>query len=124
MTCMLNTAFTLPIRAIDNMGTTLNASTNKFDPQAIVRQGLAQLTPREFEICVLHFIDGQSQLTIAEWFGTSGRMVRMHLKSAVEKVPQLKRLRVKSKRKEQRPKILHLSQLRPTERGPFNADEV
>ncbi len=123
MTCIAFTHPNLPIRALDNMGIPLNATT-QFDPQAIVRRGLSLLTAREFDICVLHFIEGRSQLLIAEWFGIEGRTVRFHLMNALKKVPQLKRLQTKSKVKIKRPKMFHLSQLRPTERGPFNADEV
>jgi DNA-binding NarL/FixJ family response regulator len=106
------------------MGITLNASTTEFDPRAIVRRHLEKLTPRELEICVLHFVEGRSQLLIADWLGIEGRTVRLHIKNAGKKIPQLRRLRIQSKSKIERPKILHLSQLRPTERGPFNADEV
>ena len=124
MTCIISNPLTPPIRAIDNMGITLTTSSTEFDPRAIVRAHLARLTPREFEICVLHFVEHQSQLQIAEWLGMDGRTLREHIQNAVKKVPQLKRLRIKSRVKPTRPKILHLSQLRPTERGPFNADEV
>jgi FixJ family two-component response regulator len=89
-----------------------------------MREHVAKLTPRELEVCVLHFVECRSQLVIAEWLGIGGRTVRLHVKSAVKKIPQLKRLRVKSLSKSERPKIFHLSQLKPTERGAFNADEV
>jgi hypothetical protein len=110
----------LPIRALVDMGTTLQTASN-------VQRLLQNLTEKEMEVCVLHFVDGQSQLTIAEWFGTTGRAVRLLVESAVRKVPQLRPLCVKSLRKPARPRIVHLSQIdnhRDRERGPFNADEL
>ena len=92
-----------------------------------VRQLLHALTNKELEVCVLHFVDGHSQLTIAQWLGVTGRAVRLLVTSAVAKVPQLQPLRVKSRQKPARPRIVHLSQIdnpRDRERGPFNADEI
>lgn len=102
------------------MGTTLNTTST-------VHPLLQKLTPKELEVCVLHFIDGQSQPTIAEWFCTTHRAVRLLIESAIAKVPQLRPLCAKSRLKPQRPRIVHLSQIdnpRDRERGPFNADEL
>jgi len=106
-----------PIRAIDNMGSTLST------PKTLLDR-LCRLTPREKEICILHFIEARSQELISEWLGLSPRHVRRHLLSALAKIPELEPLRVKSLVKPERPKILHLSQLRNGERGPFNTDEL
>jgi DNA-directed RNA polymerase specialized sigma24 family protein len=102
------------------MGTTQERASN-------VHQLLHRLSAKELEVCVLHFVDGHSQLTIAEWLGVTGRAVRLLVTSAVAKVPQLRPLRVKSRQKPVRPRIVHLSQIdnpRDRERGPFNADEI
>ncbi len=117
MTCMLITPKNLPISALDNMESTLKT------PKSLLDR-LHRLTPREREICMLHFIEGRSQTLIAEWFGLTDRCVRLHITNAVAKVPELEPLRVKALEKPDRPKLFHLSQLRPTERGPFNADEI
>jgi DNA-binding CsgD family transcriptional regulator len=117
MICSMNRHEKGRKRAIDNMGSTLNT------PPAVLKR-LHRLTGREREVCVLHFVDGRSQTCIAEWLGITLRVVQRHITRAVAKVPELGPLRVQSSIKPQRPKIFHLSQLRPTERGPFNADEV
>ena len=117
MTCMLNAPQNLRISALGNMNSALNT------PQSVLDR-LHRLTRREREICMLHFIEGRSQALIAEWFATSLRNVQLHITNAVAKVPELEPLRVKALEKPERPKLFHLSQLRPTERGPFNADEI
>jgi DNA-directed RNA polymerase specialized sigma24 family protein len=102
------------------MGTTLQAS-------SIVRRQLRNLTQHELELCVMHFVDGHSQASIAQWLGTTLRAVQKVMTSAVAKVPQLRPLRVKARRKPARPRLVHLSQIdnpRDRERGPFNADEI
>ncbi len=117
MTCIQSAPKNLRISALDNMESTLNT------PQTILDR-LYRLTRREREICILHFIEGRSQALIAEWFDTTLRNVQLHITNAVAKVPELEPLRVKSLQPPKRPKLFHLSQLRPTERGPFNADEI
>jgi len=117
MTCMLIAPKNLRISALDNMESTLNT------PQTVLDR-LHLLTPREKEICILHFVEARSQALIAEWFGTTLRNVQWHITNAVAKVPELEPLRVKALEKPERPKLFHLSQLRATERGPFNADEI
>jgi hypothetical protein len=92
-------------------------------PKSILDR-LHRLTPREKEICVLHFIEARSQTLISEWLGIALRVVQRHITRAVAKVPELEALRVQALEVPQRPKLFHLSQLRPTERGPFNADEI
>ena len=124
MTCIISTLKYLRNRAIDNMGTTLNHHTIDSDPRTLLRPRLGLLTPRELDICVLHFVEHRSQTLIAEWLGIALRTVQFHVDNAIKKIPQLKPLQVQSLLKPTRPKILHLSQLRETERGPFNADEV
>jgi DNA-binding CsgD family transcriptional regulator len=124
MTCIAIAPGNLRNRAIDNMGISLKTSSNAFDPRAIIRKQLSDLTPREFDICFLHFIEGRSQALIGAWLGIALRTVQFHVENAVKKIPQLKPLQVQALLKPPRPKIFHLSQLRPTERGPFNADEV
>jgi len=124
MTCTQTTQKNLRKRAIDNMGITLSTPSIDYDMRAIVRHHLAGLTQRELEICVLHFVDARSQTLIAEWLNLSLRTVQWHIENAVLKVPLLRPLCIQSQTKPTRPKLLHLSQLRPTERGPFNADEV
>lgn len=102
------------------MGTTLNE-------RSVVHPLLQNLTLKELEVCVLHFVDGWSQGTIADWFSTTDRAVRLLVESAVKKVPQLRPLCVKSRQKPARPKIIHLSQIddpNDRDRGPFNADEL
>jgi len=117
MTCMFIEPKKGRIRAIDNMGITLKTPSTAMDR-------LHRLTPREMEVCVLHFLEERSQTCVAEWLGITLRIVQRHITRAVAKVPELEPLRVKSLIKPTRPKMFHLSQLRPTERGPFNADEV
>lgn len=102
------------------MGTTLNASSN-------VHRLLRNLTARELDACVLHLVDGRSQTTIAEWFGTPLRNVQRLIESAVAKVPQLRSLCAQSRLKPLRPRIVHLSQIdnsRDRDNGPFNGDEL
>jgi len=102
------------------MGTTPKASSN-------VHHLLQNLTEKELETCVLHFVDGHDQMTIAEWFGTTLRAVQLLVESALRKVPQLRPLCTKTREKPPRPRIVHLSQIdnpRDRERGPFNADEL
>ncbi len=117
MTCMLIAPKNLRTCALDNMEATLNT------PKTVLDR-LHRLTPREREICILHFIDGRPQALIAEWFGTTLRSVQLHITNAVAKVPELEPLRINSLQKPPRPKLFHLSQLKATERGPFNADEI
>jgi FixJ family two-component response regulator len=117
MTCVMTASKNLRTCALDNMESTLNT------PQSVLDR-LYRLTRREREICILHFVEGRSQALIAEWFGTTLRCVQLHITNAVAKVPELEPLRVLSLEKPRRPRLLHLSQLRPTERGPFNADEL
>src|SRR4051794_494937 len=102
------------------MGTTLNSSSD-------VRPLLARLTPRELDVCVFHFVDGQSQTVIAQWLHTNLSTIKRVVASAVAKVPQLKPLQTKSRLKPKQPRTIHLSQIenpRDRERGPFNADEL
>jgi hypothetical protein len=102
------------------MGIILNQSSN-------VRRLLERLSPDEIEICIMHFVDGHSQTTIAEWFGGNLRTIQRIVATAVAKVPQLKPLRTKTRKKPKKPRIVHLSQIenpRDRTRGPFNADEL
>jgi hypothetical protein len=117
MTCIQSTLQKGRISAIDNMESTLNTPLSVLDR-------LYRLTPREKEICILHFIEARSQTLISEWLGIRLRVVQRHITRAVAKVPELEPLRVKALEKPERPKLFHLSQLRSTERGPFNADEL
>jgi DNA-binding NarL/FixJ family response regulator len=81
------------------------------------------LTPREKEICILHFIDGRSQPLIADWLGIYERSVRRCINRALKKYPALANLNHKSRR----PKIVHMSQIqnpRDLEHAPFNPDEL
>lgn len=112
------------IRALTNMGSRLKAVRNSPHHQAIVLDRLHQLTPRELEICVLHFVEGRSQELIAEWFDLALRVVQRHITRAVLKVPELRPLRTKSLEQIRRPRIYQLSQLTGADRGPFNADEI
>jgi len=114
----------IPIRALTHMGSQLKAVRNSPHHQAIVLDRLHSLTPRELEVCVLHFIEGRSQDLVAEWLGLTVRMVRYHITHAVLKVPELRPLRTKSLEKIRRPRIYQLSQLNGAQRGPFNADEI
>jgi DNA-directed RNA polymerase specialized sigma24 family protein len=93
---------------------------------AACRHALSRLTPRELEICTLHFVEGHSQSQIAEWFGVTLRIVQRMVESAVAKVPALQPLRVKSRQKQKRPRIIAFSQLSSNDRqrGPFNPDEI
>ena len=119
VTCVVERAPNLRIRALTNMGTPSN------DPLATTRSGLSRLTAGELEVCVLHFADGRPQPLIADWLGTTLRAVQLKVQSAVEKVPELRPLMSKSRFKPKRPKVLHLSQLtRMGGREPFNIDEV
>jgi DNA-binding CsgD family transcriptional regulator len=112
------------IRALTNMGSKLKAVRNSPHHRAIVLDRLHQLTPRELETCVLHFIEGRSQELVAEWLGVTLRMVQQHISNAVLKVPELRPLRTKSLEKIRRPRIYQMSQLNGADRGPFNADEI
>ena len=81
------------------------------------------LSPREAEVCALHFLDGRSQELIAEWLNLSPRGVRLCLARAVAKQPGLRSLRKRIKR----PRVVQLSQLtspRGRDRGAFNVDEI
>jgi hypothetical protein len=79
------------------------------------------LTPREIEVCAMHFVDGRPQSLIAEWLGLTVQCVRQCLARSISKQPQLRSLQLKT----QRPRIFHLSQLNhDRERGPFNVDEL
>jgi hypothetical protein len=79
------------------------------------------LTPREIEVCAMHFVDGRPQSLIAEWLGLTLRCVEQCVTRAIAKQPELRSLQTKPRR----PRILHLSQLNlGCDRGPFNADEL
>jgi DNA-binding CsgD family transcriptional regulator len=124
MTCNKSGLKKVRIRALVSMGTTLKATRNSPEHHEVVRHRIAKLTPAELEICLLHLVDGHSQAEIADWFGLTLRAVQKSVTLSVLKVPELRPLRTKSLQKPKRPRILQLSQLRPTERGPFNADEL
>lgn len=110
--------------AIVSMGTTLKAKRNSPEHRAVVLDRLKALSPRELEICQLHLIDGHSQELIAEWLGKPRRIIRRHLSHAILKVPELRPLRAEAAKPPKRRRFFQLSQLHPTERGPFNADEL
>jgi DNA-directed RNA polymerase specialized sigma24 family protein len=112
------------IRVLRDMGNRLKAVRNSPQHRAIVLDRLQQLTPRELEICLLHFVEGRSQELIAEWFDLALRVVQRHICRAVLKVPELRPLRTKSLEKVRRPKIYQMSQLNGFDRGPFNVDEI
>jgi FixJ family two-component response regulator len=112
------------IRALVDMGTTLKAKRNSPEHRDVVRGRIAQLSESELEICLLHLVDGHSQTQIAEWLDLTLRAVQKSVTLSVLKVPELRPLRTKSLEKPTRPRIFQLSQLRPTERGPFNADDL
>src|SRR5579862_9919967 len=82
-----------------NAPTGLTASAASSDPLT--------LTPREKEICILHFIDGRPQPLIADWLGIDERSVRRYLTRAIAKYPALAKINTKSRR----PKIVHMSQI-------------
>ena len=63
MTCIILAPKKGRISALDNMKSALNT------PQSVLDR-LYRLTPREREVCVLHFIEGRSQALIAEWLLT------------------------------------------------------
>jgi hypothetical protein len=102
--------------ALYNMGISLNV----IDERNFA--GRLNLTPREIEVCAMHFVDGRPQPVIAEWLGLTIQSVRECVERSLSKQPQLRSLRVSTPR----PKIFHLSQLnsRDRERGPFNIDEL
>ena len=85
---------------------------------------LGRLTPRELEACALHLADGWPQSTVADWLGLSRRGVQLLLASATAKVPPLRSLRARSRRRVKRPRVLHLSQLGAADSGPFDADDL
>ncbi len=122
MTCNINTQSTLHTRALTNMGSLLNASHHT----EAVRERLATLSTREIEVCLLHLVDGRSQVLIARWIGLTRETVSACLASAVAKVPELAPLRRSAQLKPPRPRILHLSQLPSGDRirGPFNIDQL
>jgi hypothetical protein len=79
------------------------------------------LTPREIEVCAMHFVDGRPQSLIADWLGLTLQHVRQCVARAIAKQPRLRLLRVKTRR----PHIFQMSQLNHArERGPFNVDEL
>ncbi len=82
------------------------------------------LTPRELDACALHLADGWPQATVADWLGLSRRGVQLLLASATAKVPSLGRLRVRGGRRQRRPRVMHLSQLGPTDRDAFHPDDL
>ena len=102
---------------LSNMGTHGN------DPRPTAAR-LGRLTPRELEVCVLHLADGWPQATVADWLGVSRRGVQVLLASAARKVPPLRSLQARAARPPRRPRIFHLSQIGPADRGPFDADDL
>ncbi len=86
--------------------------------------GLGRLTARELEACALHLADGWPQATVADWLGLSRRGVQLLLASASDKVPALRPLRARAGTPSRRPRVLHLSQIGPADRGPFDADDL
>lgn len=123
-----------------NMGTTLSHSSRTIPrPQsggisnrraarrmrAVTRQ--LNLTAREIEVCLLHFIEGRSQLLIAGWLGVTPQCIRQCIANAMAKQPALHTLRKQLRAPRRRPRLVHLSQIdnpRDRDRGPFNADEI
>jgi DNA-directed RNA polymerase specialized sigma24 family protein len=112
--------FDPPVRspALTFVGTTTN------HPATAAR--LLSLTPRELEVCVLHFADGRSQTQVAAWLGVTVRAIQKSIRSAVTKVPELEPLRVSQRQRHAKPRVVHLSQLSVRDRssGLFNADEL
>jgi DNA-directed RNA polymerase specialized sigma24 family protein len=91
------------------MGTTLNdpACSTEWE---LVRQQLSQLTPKELDICLLHFVDERPQAVVAEWLGLNRATVVEHIDSALTKVPALHRLRIALQTPKPKIRIQHLSQ--------------
>ncbi len=98
------------IRAYGSMEQTTNPPP-AVDRRELVLQRLRQLSPRETEMCILHFVEGRSQTQIAEWLGITVQMVQRHISRAVLKVPELLPLRTKGVEKPPRPRVYHLSQI-------------
>ena len=113
-----------PPPATVSMGTTLKAKRNSPEHRAIVLERLRQLSPHELEICLLHLVECHSKELIGDWLSRPTKHIQRHLTHAILKVPELRPLRVAAARQPKRRRFFQLSQLRPTERGPFNADEV
>ncbi len=112
------------IRASVDMGNRLKTSASAVDRRALALTRLRQLSPCELRICLMHLLEGHSQVQVAEWLGITLRTVQRHITRAILKVPELKPLRTKSLLKPPRPKICAFSQLKGGERGPFNPDEI
>jgi predicted DNA-binding protein (UPF0251 family) len=87
---------------------------------------LLTLTPRELEVCVLHFAEGRSQTQVAAWLGVTVRAIQKSIRRAVIKVPELKPLQVSQRQRHAKPRVVHLSQLSMRDRSSrlFNADEL
>ncbi len=120
----LFTPLTPSARALTNMSTTLNVNDDRI--VAAVRRKLSELTEREIDICLLHFVDARPQALIAQWLGLNRKTVVEHLESAMQKVPELLPLRKTMQKRAPRVRIHHLSQLPrgDRQRGPFNRDEL
>ncbi len=88
------------------------------------RPRLGRLTERELDACALHLADGWPQATVADWLGLSRRGVQLLLASATAKVPTLRPLRARARRRPPRPRVMHLSQLTLAEGVRFHADDL
>jgi len=85
------------------------------------------LTAREIEVCLLHLVEGRSQLLIAGWLGVTPQCIRQCVANAMAKQPALHALRRQLRAPRRRPRVVQLSQIdnpRDRDRGPFNADEI
>jgi hypothetical protein len=97
--------------ALYNMGTSLNGSS--------ARTMRLNLTPREMEVCAMHFVDGRPQSIIAQWLGLTLQCVKKCMACAILKHPELKTLRASK-----RPRVRNFCDLTAEDRGPFNPDEL
>jgi hypothetical protein len=98
------------------MGTPLTSSSDATATPTL------DLTPREIEVCSLHFVDCHPQPIIADWLGLTLQTVRQCIARCLARYPQLRAVY----RPTPRPRIIAFSQLnaRDRTRGPFNADEL
>jgi DNA-directed RNA polymerase specialized sigma24 family protein len=124
MLYLLKEPLKCPRSAIVSMGTTLKAKRNSPEHRAIVLDRLRKLSPNQREVCRLHLVEGHSLDLVGEWLDKPKRQILRYLNNAVLKVPELRKLRIQAEKPAKRPRFFQLSQLHPTERGPFNADEL
>ena len=117
MTCATHHKPEVYVSSLSNMGITLFPKSDRTYGQIL------NLTPREMEICSMHFVDGLSETTIAEWLKISVQGVRQCIARSIQREPRLRKL---ARQPLRFPKIRCFSELRQSDReaGPFNSDEL